>query len=382
MLAGAKAAAPLGAAYGAGASEAGDLSGVAGDAAMGGLGAGLLGGAVPAVGAGVRRLAAPLAGKLGRMAESAAVRATNADRTATRRALKGSDQARHELGRFLLDEPTMKLRSPQAIREAAQEIQATEGPKIGALAAQADNAVNVDLAKAITDAKNAPAVAALNRNTVTRPHYDQIVKMLDEQQQTLAGQRMGYASPSQVHNLRVQLDALAKWDRTAPEQTQEAWRAARKAIDQHLDAAMKKAGLADEWGSANARFSATRKLTNPKTKRGLADIGVERREGNRWGSPSEKGAGLLGGISAAMGNPVAAVAIPATTVALNRFGMPVTARTADALSGALGRLSSLSVPPSASTASAVSLSPEVEALLRAMRGRPGLAPAAAEEDAP
>lgn len=63
MLAGARAAAPAGAAYGAGMSEADTLGGRAVDALEGGIGAALLGGAAPAVGAGVRRVLSPIARK-------------------------------------------------------------------------------------------------------------------------------------------------------------------------------------------------------------------------------------------------------------------------------------------------------------------------------
>lgn len=63
VLTGAKTAAPLGAAYGAGASKADSPGGVALDAVEGGAGAALFGGAAPAVGAGIRRVLGPISRK-------------------------------------------------------------------------------------------------------------------------------------------------------------------------------------------------------------------------------------------------------------------------------------------------------------------------------
>jgi hypothetical protein len=72
MLAGARAAAPLGAVYGAGASEADDMVGVAQDAALGGLAAGALGGAAPAIGSALGRAGGALKRLASRPAPAAA----------------------------------------------------------------------------------------------------------------------------------------------------------------------------------------------------------------------------------------------------------------------------------------------------------------------
>lgn len=344
--------------------------------AEGAIGGGLAGGALGSFlqAAGMGGAPAPMTpaprptGPLASLAERSAVRSTNADRTALDRALKGSEQARLDLGRFMLDEK-MPLRSPRLLKKAAQRMQAEAGPEIGNIAAAADKAgATVDLASAVAAAKASPQIAKLNRNSVTRSAYNQITEMLDDQLQQHGGQ----IPPSVAHDLRMQLDELAEWDRAAPAQVVKGWRAARDEIADGLEAAMQSAGLGKEWATANRTFSMSRKLSNPQN-RGLADVGTKRREGNRLGSPSEKGSAILGAATAAAVDPVAGVAIPAATVALNRFFFPASART-------LNMASRMTQPAGAAT-----LDPEVAALIAALRARrspleAGLRPAMADNE--
>lgn len=281
----------------------------------------MVGGTLPLAGDPLRARA-PNA-TLGGLAETAAVRSANADRTAMRRAFKGNDEARHVLGRFMLD-TGMPLRSPAGIRDAAQEIQKVAGPMVGDIADRAGQAgATVDLASAVNAAKASPAVSRLSRNTVTRNAYDQIATMLDDQ----LAQHGGSVPPTTAHDLRMQLDELANWDQAAPKQVQKAWRAARDAVDEHLGNAIDNAGLGSEWSEANAAFAKSRRLSNPQ-KRGLADIGTERREANRFVSPYELVAGAAGGAAAAAHHP-GGLALPVVTWLGNRYGMPVAARSLD-----------------------------------------------------
>lgn len=303
------------------------------------------------------------------LAERAAVRATGADRTATRRAFQGDDAAAHRVGRFLLEEGP--LRSPAAIRENALSLQERIGPEIGALAQAADKSgATVDLAAAIATARASPAVARLNRNTVTRSAFRQVTDMLDEQFQVHGGR----VRPSVAHDLRMQLDEISRWDQTAPRPVVAAWREARRAVDAALDDAMQNAGLGEQWSRANARFALSRTVANPQ-QRGLSDIGAERRAGNNLISPSETAAGLMGGGLALASHP-SGLAIPAATAAARRFGMPTAARTLDWASR-LGTQPRMSVDPGASGTLAALLAgpmsylsdgePSADALAEALR---------------
>jgi hypothetical protein len=248
---------------------------------------------------------------------------------ATRRAFKGSEEARQRLGGFMLDEPAIELRSPKAIKEGAQIAQEVYGPAIGKMAEEADKlGAKVDLRGAVDAAKATRPIATLAKNTVTKAKYDEVVTMLEDQ----VAKHGGEVPPSVAHDVRMQLDQLSAWDQAAPAQVKEAWRAARRSVDDALDATMSKTGLKQGWDYLNGRFSQARKLSNPNTLRGLADIGAERRLGNRFLSPSEKGAAMAGGLTAAVANPAAGVAMPLATAALNRYAFPVSARALDALS--------------------------------------------------
>ncbi len=302
-----------------------------------------------------------LTGALKRLAERAALRSTNADRTAYRKAFKNSPEAAQEAGRFLLNED-VPLRSPQAMREGLQEIMTQEGPQVGALTQKADQAgVTFDLRKAATAAMKARDVADLAKNTEHRAIYDRVQAFLQDQ----IAQHGDKVPPSTAHDIRMQLDRLANWDQTKTKEAVDAWRAVRGEVSDELGGTMVRAGLGTAWDATNKRFGQAAKLEP------MAKIGSERREGNRWGSPSEKGAAIAGGVAAAMHNPIAGLALPAATFAANRYGMPVTARAADALAGVLGRVGPIN--PTA----APRLTPGAVLLQRLGLGP---APAAAEEE--
>jgi hypothetical protein len=374
-----------GALAGFGFSNKEDLPGLAADTAVGAVAGPVIGKTVQAALKAPRSISESLASG----AESAAVRSTNADRTAVRRAFKGNEDARHSLGRFMLDE-NIPLRSPQLLRESAQAIQSSAGPEIGAITKAADEGGTlVDLRSAVEAAKADRSIAGLSKNTVTRAKHEEIVGMLEDQ----IAQHGEKVPPSVAHDIRMQLDQQANWDQAAPKALVKAWRTARGAVDTELDRSMTASGLADKWTEANSRFSSARKLTNPETQRGLADIGAERRAANRYLSPSEKAAGVFGGGLAAIGNPTA-LAIPAATWTLNRYGFPVAARTMDATSRGFGRMADAlervpSMPSGAtvpgSAVAARELSPGFQAFLDALRARlggPRLSPAYGDQETP
>lgn len=318
--------------YGFNASPEQALGGQMGDALRAAMAGGALGAAAPVVAAGVQRAGEALSPTLRNWAERAAVRSTNADRTASRRAFKGSEEARQKLGAYMLDEPAIKLRSPQAIKEGAEIAEDVYGPAIGKMAEEADKmGAKVNLRAAVDAAKASRPVSTLAKNTVTKTKYDEVTSMLEDQVKKHGDQ----VPPSVAHDIRMQLDQLSSWDQTAPAQVKEAWRAARRAVDDGLDQTMQGLQLKPGWDYLNEHFSMARKLSNPRTHRGLADIGTERNLGNRFGRPSEKIAGAAGVATTLAGGNPAALAMPLAMTALNRFGFPVTARTLDAASKAL-----------------------------------------------
>lgn len=293
--------------------------------------ANLVGAALPLAGrvlpAAMNAARGPLAragAKLSSWAEGAAIRSANADRTAFRKAFKGDPAKVAETGRFLLDSG-VPLRSPQAMREGLEDILATEGPKIGSLTdAAGKTGASFDMRAAANRALSDPKIVALQNNTETRPIYDRVRAFLDDQ----LAQHPGFTPPKIGHEVRQQLDGLSKWEQTKPLEVMNAWRTVRRAVTDELGNTMARAGLDAEWAAANAKFK------NASRAEDLARVGAERRAGNRWGSPSEKGAALLGGTSAAMSHPLG-LALPAATIAANRFGMPVAARGLDAASRAI-----------------------------------------------
>jgi len=370
LLTGARQGAAIGAAYGLGNEDP------ALGALRGGEGGAVAGAAAPAVTAAAGKLLSALRGPLSDAAESAAVRATNADRTAARRVFGRpmDEEARARTGRFLLDEG-VPLRSPAAMKEGLEGILGEEGPQIGNLAKRAGAAgATFDLQNASQRVMSNPTIADLAADTEGRPTYDRIAAFFNDKLKN--GDTL---TPEEGHALRRRLDTLAKWDKTRPDDANAAWRAARDEVNQELGDTLARAGLGDEWAVSNARFAQGKKALD------LASVGAERRAGNRLGSPSEKAAAIAGGVAGALHNPVAGVALPAATIALNRFAMPVAARTADALSRAAEAAPEL-VPSLSPAAVSAALEPDQglarylsDAMRRRAMVRIGLKAAAADQ---
>ncbi len=281
------------------------------------------------------------------VAERAAVRSTNTTRQAARQALRHSDQARSTLGGFMLDEG-VPLRTPKAIRDASRAIEKEYGPKLEKLTTQADQAgARVNLQDAVRSAMRHRSIQELNANPVSRPAYNQIVTTLQEWL-VRHGKK---SSVRDAHSIREQADRLANWEQTAPAPVKKAWRTVRRKVNAELDKAMADAGLSAEWQRTNYMYGQASKLSNSRLK-GMADIGAERRAHNAFMSPSETGVTIGGlGIAGLMHNPQALAVIPAWWAA-RRYGMPVTARTANAMSH-MARGFPATVGPAAATSLAL-----------------------------
>lgn len=323
-------------------------------------------------------IAAPTAsspGLLRRAAESAAVRAANADRTAFRQAFGKpvNEMKLHRTGAFLLDE-SVPLRSPTAMRDALQAIKDTEGPAIGQLAAKAEQAgATVNLRAAVDRALKSPSVVALTKNTETRPLHARVVAFLEDQ----IKQHGDVVSPVVAHDIRRQLGPLGQFDKmdlTRPKPLADAFKGAYGSVNGELAKAMRGAGLGDDWMKVNANF------TSASTAKKLADVGHERNQGNRFLRPSEKfTAGL--GMAGSLMNP-AALALPVAQVALNRGFFPATARSLNALSrlAAPDAYRIIGSPDPAALALAEALSSAPASALGTPRLRLGLSAAHEQED--
>lgn len=279
---------------------------------------------------------------LARRAESAAIRSTGADRTAIKRTLlrEGGEDRAHAVGRFMLDEPGMRLRSPSTLADDAGEILAQEGPAIGALTKQADAAgATFNVGSFVNRAKQ-DVVSGLSANPMQKvpghhgnlvnPAADRLTAFLDD---VASRAQNGGITPSEAHVVRQQMDEFLRGVRGAqdPESTvlKSAVNDLRKILNEELGASMDRAGLGSQWKAANQRFSRASDVEK------LAQVGAERRGGNAFLSPTEKGGSFLGAGMAVAGEPASGAALALGTIAAKRYGMPVVARTADRLSKAL-----------------------------------------------
>ena len=378
VLAGARAGVPAGAVYGLGTSTADDVGGMAADAALGGVAGGVAGAAVPVAGAVLKPVVKAVGGGLEKVAERAAVRSTNADRTAYKKVFgrpadTGEIQA---TGRMLLDAEGMSLRSPKAIQEGVGAVKDEFGPQIGKLVETADKAgAKGSLQDAVFRSLGADDVANLTKNTETQAAYNRVIAFLDDQLKRNGND----VTPSTLWDIRRQLDPLSKWDKmdASSRPLADAFKAIRGSIDEELGGALKSVNLGDQWAKANRTYSLAKKAQT------LADVGAERRAANRLMSLSEKASGVIGGLAFAMHNPTAAVAIPAATYVANRFAMPATARGADAAGKLLLAGSAKGAPAALQRSSARTLSDEFAALIEAMRvGQPRLSPAYGDQETP
>jgi hypothetical protein len=223
----------------------------------------------------------------------------------------------------------------------------------------------VDLEGAALRALQHPDVAGLARNTETRAIGQRVGAFLEDQ----IAQHGNEVTPQTLWEIRRQLDPLSKWTKDAPEALTKAFRAVRRSVDGELGASFEAAGLGAEWAAANKGVALA------KTAKTLAVQGAERRAANRFVSPYEALSGIAGAGATAVAGPKA-LAIPAAAWVLNRYGMPVAARTLDATSNAAGVLSRATAPAPVGAAGEV-LSPTMQAMADAIIarfGRPGLAP--------
>jgi len=333
--------------YGFGGSTAQDMPNRLSDAALPAVLGGAVSAAAPAVAKGVGWAAGKASNALGDVAERAAVRSANADRTAYRRVLQSSAEKAHSLGRWLLDQG-VPLRSPGAMKEATGQILSQEGPQIGALTQAGDKAgATVDLGALRNKILSSGEVAALGKNTETRPLLGRIQAFFDDQ---LA--QHGQQVPASVaHDIRMQIDPLAQWDKSAGNAAKplaDAFKAARGEVSDALGESLSKVGLGDAWSKVNAQFSRAAQA------HGLSRIGAERREANKLFQLGEWGVGGAGATAAAMGHPAAALPA-ALAIAGNRYGMPVTAKTADFLARRLAAPTLEEMAPRAADLAAIRL---------------------------
>jgi hypothetical protein len=343
--------------FGFGTSDAEEPWGLARDTVGGAAGGAAVKGGLWAGG----RALAPVSTGLGKLAEKAAVRSSFADRTAYKAAFgKPANQGKvAETGRFLLDEG-IPLRSPAAMLEGLGDKLAEVGPKVGALADKATKAgTKVDLEGAALRALQHPDVADLARNTETRAIGQRVGAFLEDQ----IAQHGNEVTPQTLWEIRRQLDPLSKWSKDAPEALTKAFRAVRRSIDGELGTSFEAAGLGAEWAAANKGVALA------KTAKTLAVQGAERRAANRFVSPYEAIAGIGGAGATALAGPKA-LAIPAAAWVLNRYGMPVAARTMDAASKATGAMSRAMVPGGVGSTGGV-LSPTMQAMADAIARRFG-----------
>lgn len=267
----------------------------------------------------------PLPGKsslLGRWAEAAALRSTNADRNAYKNSFgRGPEAAKkaHEVGRFLLDEG-VPLRTPQAMRNGLADVIADRGVEIKNLVNDAKNAGGTfNLWDAASDAMQKRDVAKLAGNTEEFQFYDRVLRFFADQ----LSQHGPVTAPDLARaDVRQPLGRFARFNKyePKPEELRNAWRASYGAVNDELRKTMKGVGLERPWNEANRAEHLALQADD------LAAIGAERRAANKWVSPGEKAAGFAGLVSgAASHNPTPAVALPLTYWVLNRYGMPTAA---------------------------------------------------------
>lgn len=300
VLTSAKAAAPVGAAYGAGASEADSIGGVAQDAAVGGAGAALLGGAAPAAGAVARRIVAPIARKGAKLVARGTQRAQQQAAEESAQAVASLEGAARERAanayrqmeriELAIKNPT----TPQAERVALEAFKNT--PEYAALVEANAKGILAAAPGAAAEREAAAAIADQARQNLPQAIQSRAEELLTPQ---------------------AKADA-ASWLKSY------AW---PLALGYGVNKAGQVAGLDDSTAMTLGLVAGY-----ARTRPGKALL-------SRLSRPANQ---------VAIGN------------ALRRIGAPP------------------EVPPSAAQAAAVGLDPELTALLNALRGRPGFAPAAAD----
>lgn len=300
-LASAKAATPVGVAYGAGGSEADSLGGVARDAAVGGTGALLVAGAAPVAGAAVRRVLSPIARKGGELATRGAARA----------AQQGAEEAAAPV---LSLEGAARERAANAYRQMERINLTLADPALPAAKRAALEAFKKSPEYAALVEANAEGILAVAPGAAAEREAAAVIAQQARQDLPQAIQ----ARTEELLTPQAKADA-ASWLKSY------LW---PLALGYGVNKAGKAAGLDDSTAMTMGLVAGY-----ARTRPGKALLA-------RLSRPAHQ---------VAIGN------------ALRRIGAPP------------------AVPPSATQAAAVGLDPELTALLNAWRGRPGFAPAAAEE---
>jgi hypothetical protein len=492
MLAGMRAATPLGFAYGAGTSEATDLPGLMRDAAVGGLAAGVLGGAAPAVGSALGRAGgalkrlsstpAPAAAQGGAASAGSAstIIVRPPKRTITERVMMEPEpipEAQQLLGRGVrLTKGMYDPKSGRSLVELASTSRPGAGPLIMKQRAQAlDDAMDLAFKEAVPpgaqvklsgdintkysalkDAWDAsydairstgeliyPAIhngkggAALRGTSKAPGVLDQVIgdagEIWDRESRAIAKRfvdnEMSRLPTPKGALGRVDLGDMLKVLSKVKEKGREALRAQKYDLHQIMGRVQDALEQTVE-SQASPETSAALKALNGKyrdfkviedmvVRAGDSPLGVTPARLSaavKAGEPSRSryaagGGGPLRELSQAIGAVFDESASPRTGARLlaaapswahsGLIGPTIYLRNAAAVRAAggsasggtsmLGRVGNVTanklnmlggVTADAGPASAITLSPRVSALLKALRGRPGVAPAAAEEEAP
>ena len=338
-------AAPVGAVMAGAESRDPTLTGKLEDAGLGAAGGALVGGAVPLLGKAISAAGQ----KMGKGADWAALRSSFVDRTGFRKVFGREPDPNdiHDLGQFVL-KSGIPMHSPQAMVEGANGLLSASGQAIGDAAKQAAaNGAQFDLQDAALKALQSPSVAKLAGDTEGRPLYNRILEFLDDKLKT-SGNTL---DPVEAHALRQRVDSFAGWEKDKPQDLMNAWRDVRGVLNDEMTNTMKRGGVGDEWAAANDAYS---KASDIKS---LAKVGAERRNANRFVSPYEMVTAAPAAAVAAMGHP-AALAAPIAARVLNRYGMPVAARSLDLASSLAGKEA-----PKAATGATAALLPQTKGLL-------------------
>jgi hypothetical protein len=415
VLSGAKAAAPVGAVYGAGGSEADSVGGVVRDAAVGGAGAALFAGAVPAAGAVARRLTAPIARKGAAMVTKGTQRAQQqaAEESAQAVAsLEGAARERAANAYRQMERIDSALKTPAA--KAATDL--PEGNYLYHVT-PAENAEAINLQGLRADAPkiaeggphgNTRAVFLAENDTV--PTYRNLygeegttvyrvprsaVSGLEEDlaSEGRAWMTKGNISPELLEVFRnngwvpARYAALEDFTRT-PEYAALVAANAKGILAAAPGAAAEREAAAVIAAQARqdlpqAIQSRTGELLTPQARADAASFLKAYAEPAVWALGAQQAASALGmdpGTQAILAGAAGMIGgrTRAGKALANRLTRPAHQV---AVGNALRRIGSPpAVPPSATQTAAIGLDSELAALINAWRGRPGFAPAAAAEE--
>ena len=138
----------------------------------------------------------------------------------------------------------------------------------------------------------------------------------------------GILKHSDLHNYRMYLDDLAKWDSNTSQKTAAAAREMRQVVSDEIREALDRASpdLRAEWDQANARFGAARWAENTLGERVSVRSGA-----NRMLSPSDYGTALATAVGA--GNPLVGLAAGLGNKLLRERGYSTFAAVAKKIAG-------------------------------------------------